>query len=114
MGSLLPEGYEALEPFVADWALGGSQARCDARSRSTPEARQAFFDAASPLLASGLDYLDRKILRDLDAREQRLLDLFLSLAHVGMAVDVHGPDEARHARLRAAMPISRSTAEDAP
>lgn len=111
MAALLPEGYEALEPFVADWAIEGSQARTEARGNSTPKARKAFFDAASPLVGAGLDYLDRKPLGDLDERERRLLNLFLSLAHVGMAVDVHGPDEARHAKLRAAMPIVRSTAD---
>lgn len=113
MAGLLPQGYEALEPFVAQWAIAGSQARTEARSNSTPEARQAFFDAASPLLAQGLDMLDAKPLGGLNEAEKRLLDLFLSLAHVGMAVEVHGPDEERHATLRAHMPIVRSTADRA-
>ncbi|MDE2597407.1 MAG: hypothetical protein KGL44_11065 [Sphingomonadales bacterium] len=113
MAALLPQGYEALEPFVEQWALEGSQVRTDARSNSTPEQRQAFFDAANPLLAEGLDMLDAKPLAALDAAEKRLLNLFLSLAHVGMAVEVHGPDEGRHATLRAHMPIVRSTADRA-
>jgi hypothetical protein len=111
MAALLPQGYEALEPFVAQWAIEGSQARTQARTDSTPEQRQAFFDVASPLLAGGLEELDRKPLKELDDAEKRLMNLFLSLAHVGMAVEVHGPDEARHATLRAAMPIVRSTAD---
>ena len=113
MGTLLPEGYEALEPFVAQWALPTSMARAQARNDSTPEQRQAFFDACAPLLVGGLDQLDAKPLAALNEQEKRLLDLYLSLAHVGMAVEVHGTDEPRHAALRAHLPITRSTA-DAP
>ena len=113
MGTPLPDGYEALEPFVAQWALPTSAARADARGASTAAEREAFFAAAAPLLEAGLAALDAKPLGALDDREKRLLDLFLSLAHVGMAVDVHGADEPKHAALRAHLPITRSTA-DAP
>ena len=113
MGALLPAGYEALEPFVADWALPTSMARAQARNDSTAEAREAFFAAAAPLLESGLAELDTRTLAQLDDTEKRLLDLFLSLAHVGMAVDVHGTDEPKHAALRAHLAITRSTADAA-
>ena len=45
--SMLPTGFEALDPFVADWAIEGAAARAARRTRSTPQERQGFFDAAA-------------------------------------------------------------------
>ena len=45
----------------------------------------AFFEAAQPLLAPGLALLDQKPLDQFDASETRLMQLFLSFAHIAMA-----------------------------
>ena len=45
MGTTLPPGFEALEPFVADWALPGSLARMEKRRTSSIEDIRAFYDA---------------------------------------------------------------------
>jgi hypothetical protein len=109
--ALLPEDFAALEPFVAQWAVAGSAARSMARTYSTDAERQAFYAAGAPLLAEALTYLDATLLANHDATQQRLMNLCLALAHVAMAVEAHGPDEARHAPMREAMIITRTPAD---
>ena len=109
--SLLPPGYEALEPFVADWALDSAHARSLARTNSSPAAREAFFNAARPLTAKALAELDARPLAEHDEAEKRLMLLLLSLAHVSMAVEVHGADEPAHALWRDRMVITRAPAD---
>ena len=109
--SSLPAGFEALEPFVETWAIDNAGRRAEMRGEAGAEARQAYYDAASPLLASALDFLDGKPLADFDEREKRLMVMMLSLAHVAIAVEVQQEDEERHAHLRTFMPITRAPAD---
>jgi len=111
MSGLLPAGYECLEPFVAYWAVDGTANRDRRRGESTAEQRQRFFDAARDLVARALKELDRKPLSQLDVKEQRLMNLMLSFAHVTMAVEMLGDAEPRHAEFRKVMPIIRSPAD---
>jgi hypothetical protein len=107
----LPPGFEALEPFVATWALDRADARARARRASAEADRTAFFETAKPLLAPGLAYLDQKPLDQFDARETRLMQLLLSLAHVSMAVEIQGDDEPKHAEVARHMTITRAPSE---
>lgn len=107
----LPPGYEALEPFVAAWAFDKADARARARRSSSEAERIAFFEAAQPLLASGLTYLDQKPLDQFDAKETRLMQLFLAFAHVSMAVEILGDDEAKHAEDARHITITRAPSE---
>jgi len=109
--SLLPPGFEQLEPFVAPWAIASSAGRDQRRSNSTESERVAFYEAAKDLAQPALAYLDRKPLTDFDESEKRLMDLILSLGHVALAVEAQGPDEARHASARRHMRITRSNAD---
>jgi hypothetical protein len=109
--SLIPDGFAALEPFVGDWALGSAAERAARRNHSNAEERQAFYDAGAPLLTAALDLLDRKAFADYNEAEQRLMDLCLMLAHVAMAVEALGSDEAAHAPAREAMVITRAAAD---
>lgn len=111
MPALLPAGYEVLEPFVSRWSVEGIANRAALRSDSTAAERQAFFDAAKGLAEPALDMLDRKPLSKLDAKEKRLLNLLLSFAHVELAIEVQGGDEARHAGYRKYMRLTRSPAD---
>jgi hypothetical protein len=111
MSSELPAGFEALEPFVAAWALARANDRATARVESTPAEREAFVEAARPLLVPALEHLDRKPLGDFDPAEQRLMRLMLGLAHAAMAVEVQGDDEPRHARASRHMVITRAPAD---
>lgn len=109
--SSLPAGYDALAPFVTRWAVEGMAARAALRGTSSPAERQAFYDAAAPLLAGALDMLDAKPLTALNAQEQRLLTLYLAYAHVALAIESQGPDEAKHTPNRNAMIITRAPAD---
>ena len=111
MANTLPAGFEALEPFVPRFAVSGTANRAQRRSDSTPEERAAFFAAARDMVGPALDHLDTRPLDALDDSEQRLMDLALSFAHIALAVDIQGPDEARHAELRQHMRITRSPAD---
>lgn len=110
MTTSLPPGFEALEPFVGRFAVAGTANRAQLRSDSESEERTAFYEAAKDLVAPALDLLDKKPLDELDEAEQRLLDLCLSFAHIALAVEIQGPDEERHARMRQYMRITRSPA----
>lgn len=107
----LPAGFEALEPFVATWAADSAAARDGLRTHQSPEARQAFYSAMNPLLISALDRLDSVPLPSHSASETTLMHLTLSYAHVALAVEVQGPDEAKHAVNRQRLPISRAPAD---
>ncbi|MBS1240025.1 MAG: hypothetical protein H6R45_731, partial [Proteobacteria bacterium] len=78
---------------------------------SSDAERVAFFNAARDLLPAGLDYLDRKPLDQFDEKEQRLMNLFLSLCHVAQAVEIQGDHEPRHALGRQHMKITRASAD---
>jgi hypothetical protein len=109
--SALPAGFEVLEPFVAQWAVPGTANRSLARANSTPEQRQAFYDTMYPQADIALALLDSKPLASHDEAEQRLMNLCLSLAHVAMAVEAQGDDEARHTPHREQMIITRAVAD---
>jgi hypothetical protein len=110
MSGLLPEGFEALEPFAGRWAVAGTATRAAGRGASSAEERAAFYAAAKDLLVPALTYLDAKPLTELSATENRLMDMMLSLAHVALAVEGLGDDEPRHAAMRQHMRITRSPA----
>lgn len=109
--ALLPEAYSQLEPFAAQWALPTTAQRTMERSNSTPEARQAFYDALSPIAAGVIDELDAKPLEALSDAEKRLLDMILAYAHVALAVEIQGPEEAWHRQWRDRMVVTRSPAD---
>ena len=111
MPNTLPPGFAALEPFAERFAIAGTANRAQLRSDTTPEERQAYHDVMKDLLAPALDLLDTKKLDAFHAAEQRLMNMTLSFAHIALAVEVQGPDEAKHAKLRAHMKIVRSTAD---
>lgn len=93
----LPADFAALEPFVRKWALEGANNRLLARLNSTEAERLSFFEAAKDLLAPGLAYLDKKPFVEFSDQDRRLMNLFLSMAHVALAVESQGSDEAQHA-----------------
>lgn len=109
----LPEGFEALTPFVDFWAANSAAERADCRQRSDEESRQAFYAVARPLVPVALDYLDSKPLSALNDSEQRLMLLLLSFAHLAMAVELHKEEEPKHARDRHFLRIMRAPADEA-
>lgn len=85
--STLPAEFSALEPY-ADWALPSEGDRYAKRLASTMDELQAFYDAAFPLLESGIDYLKRVELQGISDEDQRLLWLFSALVTVSFPVEV--------------------------
>jgi len=111
MNKQLPKGYEALEYYVDRWAIAGTANRDARRGDSTPEERAAFFEAMKAVVPRALEQLDAKPLDQHDEREQKLMNLLLSFAHVTHAVEMLGEAEPRHARFRKEMPFMRSSAD---
>lgn len=109
--SLLPVGFEELEPFVAFWAVGTTAARANCRDTSDEASREAFYHTASVLAPKALEYLDQKSLDELNEGEQRLMQIVLSFAHVAMAVELQREEEDEHAKWRPFMRITRSTGD---
>jgi hypothetical protein len=85
--SSLPEGFEALAPFVADWALGDAAGRMAKRQASTIEEIRCFYDAMLPLGEKALEHLRQFQLGALPLESERLLKLMLALAEVAPAVE---------------------------
>lgn len=104
----LPKGFEALEPFVAAWAIAGMDNRRLRRLDSTEAEREAFYPVAKAHLVPAMEYLDARPLNALAEDEKRLLDLMLMTAHLA-AVDRLGPDEAEHAVSHRHFRFTRST-----
>ncbi len=104
----LPQGFEALEPFVEFWGGDTMADRARARDESDAASRQAFYDVAKPLVPQALEHLDQKSLDSLDEAEQRLLKVALSFGHVAMAVELQREEEPNHARWRHFMRITTS------
>lgn len=102
----LPEGFEALEPFVCQWAIATMPGRDAMRARASAGERQAFYHAASRLLEPALDHLDRIALSSLNDNDERLMEIMLSLAHVALAEEVQREAEPEHSRLRSFMPFT--------
>lgn len=107
----LPEGFAKLEPFVEEWSLASAFARDAQRGAKSTQDRQAFYDAFTPQLAEVLARLDETPLPQHDEAERTLMRMALSYAHVAQSIEVHGPDEARHARSRMRIPITTCPAD---
>jgi hypothetical protein len=106
MSGVLPEGFAALEPFVGQWAVPTLAGRCAARDASDAEQRQTFYDAACPLAAAALDYLDTRPYAALAGADLRLMHLMLGFAQAALAVEIQGEDEDRLATFRPYMRIT--------
>jgi hypothetical protein len=112
--SSLPAAFTALEPFVRSWALEGANNRLQARLASSEADRLSFFEAAKDLLAPGLEYLDKKPFAEFSDQDKRLMSLLLSMAHVALAVETQGSDEAQHAVGARHMTITRAPSDVKP
>lgn len=109
----LPQGFEALQPFVGQWSRDTLSARDTARLDSSPDERRAFYDAAGALAPAALDYLDARALDSFNPGERALMNLMLSLIHVALAVELQGAEEPVHAFGARRMPILRGHADRA-
>jgi hypothetical protein len=109
----LPQGFEILEPFVELWSAASLSARDTRRLDSTESERLAFYAAAKDLVAEAMDHLDSKGLDSFDDKDERLMNLMLSLVHVSLAVEVQHDGEPIHAAGARRLPITRGHADHA-
>lgn len=109
--SLLPPGFEALEPFAARWAAASAAERDRLRTESNESDRVAFYDACKDWVGPALAMLDRKPLAGFDEREKRLMNVMLCFAHVAIAVEVQGDIEEQRAQARGHLRITRTSAD---
>jgi len=114
MSSLLPRGFDALEPFAQRWAGETAAERARLRDTASREDALAFYACALPLLDPGLDRLDSKPLGDHDAADRRLMRLFLTFAHIAMGIEVQREAEPAHAKLREHMRLTKAPADHLP
>lgn len=108
--SILPHDFAALEPVIA-WAGADATARDALRSDTTPEERQAFYDAMTPYIDAALAHLDATPLADHNGAQTTLMRLCLTYAHIAQAIEVQGPDEVKHAINRRRLPITAAPAD---
>lgn len=88
----LPEAFQNLQPFVADWALGTPSERQRRRLGSyTPQLR-AFYEAIMPQMADILAFLDQYPLGELPEEHLGLYWLSLSLAEVAPHIELYRGD----------------------
>ena len=85
---LLPEGFDELEPFVADWAHPTRAERYAMRLSKTIDELVAFYDAVAPRAEAAIEHLAGRDLGSLSEPEVRLLRLLYSFVLVSYAVNI--------------------------
>lgn len=93
---LLPDGFEALEPFVGYWARPTTQERREQREAASMEAILAFYAPMIALAPAAMRHLEAFPLDAMPPPAARLMELVLALAHVSMATELHGQPRAPH------------------
>ena len=91
---LLPEGFEALEPFLPYWGVRGSQERRERREAASMDEIMAFYEPCLALAPAAMKHLEAFRVDNMPAAEARLYELMLALAHVSMATELHGQPRA--------------------
>lgn len=92
----LPQGFEALEPYVEYWSVGSTQERRERRESQPMEVINDFYHALLPLAPNAIGYLESKDMNELEGPDLRLMQLVLALAHVSMATELHKQPRAPH------------------
>ena len=85
---LLPQGFEELEPFVADWAKPTRAERYAMRLSKTFDELVELYDAVAPRAEEAVGYLNGLDLKDLPEDARRLLQLLYSMILVSYATNI--------------------------
>lgn len=85
----LPDGFEALAPWVETWALDGTAARAARRQASDYADLKAYYELALEYAPRALDYLRTKELGAMEPADETLLRMMLAFAEVTPAVEFY-------------------------
>ncbi len=94
MSGILPENYQDLEPFAADWCLDTQDARQRKRRASTPEELRSFYAAIMPRISDILEEVDRFPVGQIPTSHRPLFSLALSLTEVAPNVELYAGSPA--------------------
>jgi hypothetical protein len=89
---LLPPGFEMLDPYVAEWALGTQREREAKRRASNAAQLTAFYDAMMPHIRAILTEVDRFPIGQLPEAHGRLFCLAFSLNEIAHNVERYEGD----------------------
>lgn len=95
MNNTLPEQFEALHVFVAEWALGTEQARFEKRLNTPYETVKLFYEATIPLMPDVMSYLQNKPVSPDQQCDKNLMFLALSCVEVSRIFEVWGKQDVR-------------------
>ncbi|MEB2488203.1 hypothetical protein SB397_21730 [Burkholderia multivorans] len=101
----LPEGFEELAPFLADWNAPTSHERWIRRAAMPYAEIVRFYDAMFARAEEATRYLEQFPLDDMPAPANNLFRLLLSLCHASVAVEMHETPSIRHAPAEHALRI---------
>lgn len=93
---ILPEGFEVLEPFQPYWGVATTQLRRERREAASMADIAAFYEAMLALAPAAMRHLEAFRLDAMPPASARLMEMVLMLAHVSMAVELHGQPRAPH------------------
>ncbi len=89
MSNALPEGFQDLSNWAAEWSQPTQNRRWDKRLASSKEEIMAFYEALQPRLTDILDYCDQFDLGALPEDAARLYDMTLMLAEIAPNVELY-------------------------
>ncbi|MFJ4376221.1 hypothetical protein ACIP1T_26850 [Pseudomonas japonica] len=101
----LPQGFEALAPFLAQWNLRTSHERWISRAQTPYADIQRFYDAMMERVEDATRYLDQFPLNDMPEPEANLFRLLLGMSHAAIAVEMHQAAGIRNAPANHALEI---------
>ncbi|WP_372721946.1 hypothetical protein [Immundisolibacter sp.] len=85
----LPRGFDDLECWVAEWAIGEEAARNRKRLASSLDQLQAYYNALLPRMDAIIPHLNQYSLDALAPAEQTLLEMALMFMEVAPAVEIY-------------------------
>ena len=89
MSAELPDGFQDLEPLVAEWAIEDGHQRYVKRVNSSMDELQSFYDQVFPRAEAAINYVDKFDYGEpLPADAANLRNLLYSLITVALAVEV--------------------------
>lgn len=85
----LPAGFEALQPYVADWAFLDEMGRVEKRLSLTYDEVKKFYDAGAPIFDKVMEYLRARPIGSLTPSEDALFKIALGLVEVSFTFEIY-------------------------